>query len=387
MSVKHFRMRLREFFPPKVTVLTGAGFSRAINENFPRPDSLPFPLAYEVLSSKYLESERFLKGSVLEEKPQWYKSEEHAFPIIMRQGIGGHYIPGKGWISLRDSTRINYETVYSHISSVIVGAYPNDNTLRQYQEATRDFDQYLLALFDVISYEVSSYWNSVWSLVDCFPLRTNIFSTNVDNIFEQCILQTAEGKFNDNQFDDIEHIPLCFSSDQRQAVYTLGKKEWRFYYKLHGGIDWRKCTNPKCPEKHTPFQTVPYRTIINNHYIREPYDYYCSTCGSIAEPEIMPPIVMKKYSSEVYYSNQLRLLSESINLSHYLVVIGYSFSDFDSVLRTWISSAIRTNDHLIVDVVDPNHKAITPILIAMGASEGRIREFSSPWDLTPDKYQ
>lgn len=104
-------------------------------------------------------------------------------------------------------------------------------------------------------------------------------------------------------------------------------------YKLHGSINWTKCTNKTC----TLLDSVVVQPVT--HFpgagqfgsVQVP-PATCSKCGQIMAPVIVPPTHSKRYDEEIV-RNSWALAFDALRSADVFVSVGYSLPEADSAVR------------------------------------------------------
>ncbi|MDP3722322.1 MAG: hypothetical protein Q8R91_02350 [Candidatus Omnitrophota bacterium] len=106
-------------------------------------------------------------------------------------------------------------------------------------------------------------------------------------------------------------------------------------YHLHGAVNWFSCSDVSCPN---------HSRVLYCHdlaEIRMPGEHICACCGSLLEPVIIPPTMLKDYGR----FPKIRLMWQlaSLALSSYtdLVIVGCSFRQADFYLHHLIRSSLQ----------------------------------------------
>ncbi len=165
--------------------------------------------------------------------------------------------------------------------------------------------------------------------------RYAILTFNYDMVFERAIIREIGGV------------------DYRLGALR-GMKEFsdRFgtpLIKLHGSLNWLKCT--KCGKIAVHDRPVAHK------FKRERCG---SRCSGFLEPVIVPPVRNKEAylgSGNVLWNEALRTLMKADNL----VILGYSLPTIDETAEEMLKHAIRSNDRLTVDIVNPDLATIDSI--------------------------
>ncbi len=122
-----------------------------------------------------------------------------------------------------------------------------------------------------------------------------------------------------------------------RSILARGVREVSFgsIYHLHGAVNWFSCSDASCPNH----SRVMYcRDLAET---REMGGHICACCGSLLEPVIIPPTMLKDYGR----FPKIRLMWQlaSLALSSYtdLIVVGCSYRQADFYLHHLIRSSLQ----------------------------------------------
>jgi NAD-dependent SIR2 family protein deacetylase len=121
------------------------------------------------------------------------------------------------------------------------------------------------------------------------------------------------------------------------------------FIKLHGSLNWRKCT--KCKEIYV------YDHPVAHIFKRE----RCSSrCDGFINSVIVPPVPDKG----AYLGSSNHLWNEAnkvLQRADYLTIIGYSLPAIDEVSEELLRRAVKSNEDMIIDIVNPEISVIDDI--------------------------
>lgn len=104
-----------------------------------------------------------------------------------------------------------------------------------------------------------------------------------------------------------------------------------YYLKLHGSVNICICSNNSCLRNTFPVRFSPRWELGG---IEE-----CDLCGSLLENLMLPPNFNKKYNDNRFSQVQFQLASNILSSTSELIVVGYSFPDFDISAQTLFRAA------------------------------------------------
>ena len=112
------------------------------------------------------------------------------------------------------------------------------------------------------------------------------------------------------------------------------------YLKLHGSLNWLKCTNSKCSVYGAPMAVDALGLQLRSR------DSKCYQCGFELEPLLIPPAYRKRFDEASAIAKQWRIALDEIAKATGLVIIGYSFPKTD-LSSLWLlqAGAMRYNQN------------------------------------------
>ena len=108
-------------------------------------------------------------------------------------------------------------------------------------------------------------------------------------------------------------------------------------YHLHGAVNWFSCSDASCPN---------HSRVLYCHDLAEVHmsgGHLCACCGSLLEPVIIPPTMLKDYGRFPKIRLMWQLASLALSFCTDLVIVGCSFRQADFYLHHLIRSSLRGN--------------------------------------------
>jgi hypothetical protein len=120
-----------------------------------------------------------------------------------------------------------------------------------------------------------------------------------------------------------------------------------FYLKLHGSLDWLRCTSLQCPNGRR-FYPLSGETITAGQEPGKP----CRLCGAVLQAVLIPPLPDKTEVFEGRFGVLWNLALRELQAATRIVVVGVAFarSDFELSWLIRLSSATRFHDLELVAV-------------------------------------
>ena len=162
---------------------------------------------------------------------------------------------------------------------------------------------------------------------------TSIITTNYDGCIDEA-LETAKLGYNTFMAEGGQ-------SPEQSEVALI---------KIHGSINWSYCDS--CQEARE-FKLLSLKETYEKDTQSYPVIGICKTCGGQRRPLLVPPMGFKF----IMFPNLISLWEtarQRIEQAHYLVVVGYSFSEADTYLSKIISRSMTKNIEQRIIVCDPN---------------------------------
>jgi hypothetical protein len=322
----------RKFQPTRVFIL-GAGASRAATSELEHP----MPLASEFFMRRY--TDHFWHN-----RTPFQRSELRA---VIR-----HYF------SHKEDSPINIEEVLTFLEN-----WNRNRPSTEDEHFVETARQQLLTYVYETVYHISfpppkrrsHFYNA---LARRLNPKDSIVTFNWDILLDRALARTETGK----TLLDKQSTPL--SPQHARDVPRLTNQEGAVYAKLHGSVGWVVCRDPTCPG-----HGYPQRIGTQDRAPRlEPFELglyvFCDQCAGPVEFAILPPHFRKSLSASNFFRRQTRLAIDVLERAEEIVVIGYSFPQFDletlSLMRSIrlrpTERGLRANLRRLI-VVDPSEKS------------------------------
>jgi hypothetical protein len=133
----------------------------------------------------------------------------------------------------------------------------------------------------------------------------------------------------------LEERPYGLTRDRRTLAHRLIEFSFGSIYHLHGAINWFSCSDVSCPN-HS--QVMYAHDLAEIHMSR---GHLCSCCGSLLEPVIIPPTMLKDYERFPKIRMMWQLASLALSSCSDLIIVGCSFRLSDFYLHHLIRSSLQ----------------------------------------------
>lgn len=236
--------------------------------------------------------------------------------------------------SLKEKNKVNIEELFSLVESISIINSGEEFYARRLSAAKQEL---LMYIFKVMRYLPWSHKViPLYSFISKNLRKTDsIVTFNWDLLMDEQLEQVEEGRnilerqmqlFNLDSFSKVMpgiSVPRndgsVYFTGYDSKVYDDYSQSW--YLKLHGSINYLKCENKDCRRFHWPLRAS---TFFEPH---RPLP--CPECSSRLQIFIMPPYVHKTYALNNFTKRQAYLTKNVLRRADELVIIGYSFPDFD----------------------------------------------------------
>ena len=322
----------------------GAGASREDTKD----DKLPLPLANNFFQSDYINKHWPLTDALFVNFQDSSLAEilSHYFGVIIRNQDGAIITESSPNIEEIYSFLDSYENIYrsksfqrglfSKAKRELLG-YILDVIL--YTPKTEDHDFYtLMAAGDLIKekelkklrddYRKQKKFKTHSAVASILKEEDSIITFNWDLIIES-VLGFEERHNHYFESRNMMMNPLYAAHKNPWEYIYLGARDDRKGYliKLHGSINFANCSNVDCIRNQFPF-------VIDTFEAESPEMLHCNTCGSPIEILIVPPNVNKSYRANRFFQLQANIAARKLDVANEIIVIGYSFPDFDFEAKT-----------------------------------------------------
>lgn len=186
------------------------------------------------------------------------------------------------------------------------------------------------------------------SLVSKLTMEDSVITFNYDLLIDQEFYRlepTGKGEF--AHYENFQSIVLG-----AEAGGLLGPSGAEgLYLKLHGSLNWSRCTNPSCPRSSALIIDRDVPAILDLRMgIGE---RRCSVCDGELAPLLIPPLVDKPIVENPAIRASWGLARKRLTQASTVVVIGYSAPPTDFRSKWLLRSTVGARKDVQVIVVDP----------------------------------
>jgi hypothetical protein len=158
-----------------------------------------------------------------------------------------------------------------------------------------------------------------------------------------------------------------------RVTLTPAEREWGFYLKLHGSLDWLRCSNPQCPNRNI---IRPLRFLGSGHgqEAGEP----CRACGSTVEVFIIPPVATKRIEDRGRLAFIWNLALRELRDASHWIIFGLSFAPTDFNLKWLVKQALEMSDqenNRVLSIVNPSDNDQSAIASLVKRDNVEVRPF------------
>ena len=164
------------------------------------------------------------------------------------------------------------------------------------------------------------YGQHIRTLAGRLSQSDSIISFNWDLLLDQELYPANEAKPHYSNF-----LISALEGNAGMAVdYGPNKAGAGLFLKMHGSMNWFKCTNLKCPANESIFFEEDFQTCLSRHMGLHWKDESCSRCGSDTEPLIIPPLLRKPIADDWIVRCIWGLARKKLRAADTVVIIGFS---------------------------------------------------------------
>ena len=289
--------------------ILGAGASRAVTTD----SKLPSPLATDFFKEKYI------KANWLGKFPSSDYSNTKLYKLVSR------------YFGKKDD--INIEEVYSFLDFISNSFYSTYSEKLDIQTAKHELLEYL---FHILYYGVEYSSNHYDKIVENLKIGDSIITFNWDLMIDQLLINSEQGKIIHDSLNEIINPTNSFGNNDYDTL-AYNNLHKGYFLKMHGSINWAICGNNECHRHSIPF-------IFNlDKEIYLPM-WNCNYCGCKLEMLLMPPHVHKNFRANRIFNLQAKIAYEKIYTAKEIIIIGYSFPEFDFEVNSLFRKAKLTHD-------------------------------------------
>ena len=217
-------------------------------------------------------------------------------------------------------TNVNIEEVFSFLDFVIESQYEEFDEKIIIQKSKKELISYVqsaLDYFTTLNFDKKLYKRIISSLAE----GDSIMTYNWDLLIETCLIRTKKGKELLSSLKEIIN-PISEFTINNYDDTAYNNLHKGYFLKLHGSINWAYCSRQSCLRHSVPFVYGLVDTIFITNWS-------CDYCGGALEPMLLPPHIHKTYKNNRLFSLQASIAYRKLSTAKEIIVIGYSFPDFD----------------------------------------------------------
>jgi hypothetical protein len=302
--------------------ILGAGASKYVTLQ----SEINMPLAREFFQSKYI-NEFWSANHIF--KSSFANSELlqfliHYFSVTHKNNFFTTTVTAKENYTRKQydsyiESSINIEEVFSFIEFIEQGFYDLED--REFVRKSKF--QLLEYLFNVLKYMIEDGYDETLykKIINSLDKGDTIITYNWDLLLDNTLLNQKKGK---ELLENLKGLINPFDTFNINDYDKVAYKDFHkgYYLKQHGSINWACCTNKECVRNSVPFVFDPTSDIYIDLW-------HCNYCGSLLELMLLPPHVHKTYKYNRFFSLQAKIALDKMRTARELVIIGYSFPEFD----------------------------------------------------------
>ncbi|MCL2681982.1 MAG: SIR2 family protein [Bacteroidales bacterium] len=322
----------------------GAGASKHATRNL----DIPIPLAREFFKSEYVNT---IQNSSHLKDYCFYNSSLNKFIQGFFNVKSKKKFSNKKYHTDIDSD-VNIEEVYSFLEFIEQGDYYFHDEISLVNKAKKELLQFLFNVLEEYHYQQFDrelYENISKSLTEA----DTIITYNWDCIIESVLNETKIGKKTLNNTYNLL-VPIQSNKNLDFYDYAFNNYHKPYFLKLHGSINWYNCKDKSCVR-----HTIPAVFNIDGDFHGNLWT--CDYCGSLLNLMIIPPHAHKSYRTNRVFSLQAKIASDKLQNADEIIIIGYSFPDFDFEANSLFRRAIieygdlnwYKNSKKIITIVNP----------------------------------
>lgn len=289
--------------------ILGAGASRAVTTS----SKLPSPLATDFFKENYIKANW----------PGKFPSSDYSNTKLYE--LVTHYFGKKD--------DINIEEVYSFLDFIANSYYSTYSEKLDIQMAKHELLEYL---FHILYFEIeysSKHYNKI---VENLKSGDSIITFNWDLMIDEVLLNNKQGKIIHDSLNEIINPTNSFGNNDYDTL-AYNNLHKGYFLKMHGSINWAICENNQCHRHNIPFIFNPKKEIYLSLW-------NCNYCGGKLEMLLMPPHVHKNFRANRIFNLQAKIAYEKIYTARDLIIIGYSFPEFDFEVNSLFRKAKLAHD-------------------------------------------
>lgn len=182
------------------------------------------------------------------------------------------------------------------------------------------------------------------TLVQSLPRDATLITFNYDLLLDQ--EQIGGNGFNTHY----EHFRQLVLLQRHQALSRL---DTGLFLKMHGSLNWLRCTNIKCPCINQVMVNRDTTQCLDRALGIHVGDESCPYCGSATAPVIVPPLLRKPITDDPTIRNVWGLSRQKLCDADVVVLIGFSAAPTDFYASWLLRSAVGVRPDAEVFIVNP----------------------------------
>jgi hypothetical protein len=287
---------------PGTVYLLGAGASHDAtkNENYPLP-----------LANQFFDNDRLLN---------FWPNYSLGIPKYSRSALHRILLQYFGADLRKGSSNLNIEEIYSFLESAPIIFSPRTVDYSTFIAARRELLEYIFSVI-VLSETKSNNINLHSTIVKKLGLEDSIITFNWDCLIDHYLENNKIGQKLLNARRDLMH-PLGYITKKKDFYeFATERLHGGQFIKLHGSVDYAICMDSNC---------IHYEVPLLLHSTEAGYSgHSCPSCGGKTDIFIVPPHIHKSYQPKRFLRLQVRTAAEKLSIAEKIVIIGYSFPEFD----------------------------------------------------------
>ena len=300
----------------------GAGASKHATRDL----EIPIPLAREFFQSKYVNL--LWKNNHLKNYCFYNTSLNKFIQGFFNAKSKKNFTEKKFYTDI--DSKINIEEVYSFLEFIEQGDYYFNDEILLVNKAKKELLEFLFSVLE--DYHHQPFDKSLYkNLANSLTENDTVITYNWDCIIETVLKENLIGKELLNNTHNLL-IPPQSNSNTDYGDYAFNNYHKPYFLKLHGSINWYNCKDKTCVR-----HSIPAVFDINGDMGD---GWTCDYCGSLLNLMIIPPHAHKSYRTNRVFSLQAKIASNKLQNSDEIIIIGYSFPDFDFEANSLFRRAI-----------------------------------------------
>lgn len=276
---------------------------------------IPIPLAREFFKSEYVNN--LWPNNHLKKYSFANSSLSQFIHGFFNAKSKKNFSPKRYLLNINSS--INIEEVYSFLQVLAQGNYYFHDEILLINKAKRELIEFLFYVLEDYHnkpYDKQLYSKITNSLTDDDTIITYNWDCLIDSALSTSVIGRELLKNTNNLIN-----PRINNDEGDYDNVAFKNFHQPYFLKLHGSINWYSCNDKSCVRHNIPvvFDITGKLTCY----------WHCDYCGSLLDLMILPPHAHKSYKTNRFFSLQAKVASDKLKVADELIIIGYSFPDFD----------------------------------------------------------